>query len=105
MQTVAIDVTTRGSLGKCLAVRVGEVLSTLKSVGIETTLTRLAVETDLLMGHSRKSQQRFLHPKSTDTTLKQPCKGIGGNTQTQRCIIVQQEMVDDDYLCSIREGI
>ena len=82
LQTVAIDVTTRGSLGKCLAVRVGEVLTTMKSVGVEVSLTRAAVEKALLNTHQgRKSQQKFLHSTSCDTTVKHPCKGIGGNTQ------------------------
>ena len=103
LQTVAVDVTTRGSLGKCLAVRVGDVLNNLKSVGVETTLACADVETDLLK-HSRcrKSQQKFLHTKSTDIAIK---RGVGGNTQNQRCIILQQEMVDEEILLPIRQGM
>ena len=107
LQTVAVDVTTRGSLGKCLAVRVGDVLSALKSEGVETTLVRSAVEIDLLtkVCHCRRSQQKFLHNTSTDTTLKYSNRGVGGNTQSQRCIIIQQKMVDVDIVLSIRQGI
>ena len=105
LQTVAVDVSTRGSLGMCLAVRVGDVLSIMKSTGVETTLTRSVVEMSLLEGmSSRRSQQKFLHTKSTDTTVTHACKGVGGNTQNQRCIIVKQECVEEDVLLSIREG-
>jgi len=38
LQTVAVDVSTRGSLGKCVAIHVGDGLSTLKSLGVKTTL-------------------------------------------------------------------
>ena len=106
LKTVAIDVTTRGSLGKCLAVRVGEVLTTMKSVGVEVSLTRAAVEKALLNTHQgRKSQQKFLHSTSCDTTVKHPCKGIGGNTQNHRCTIIQQDRVDEDTLLTIRQGM
>ena len=106
LQTVAVDVITRGSLGKCLAVQVGDVLNNLKSVGVETTLAHADVETDLLK-HSRcrKSQQKFLHTKSTDIAIKHPNRGVGGNTQDQRCIILQQEMVDEEILLPFRQGM
>lgn len=105
LQMMAVDVTTRGSLGKCLAIRVGDVLGVLKSKGVDITLSRADIEGDFLSGPARRSQQKFLHTSSTDTALRHPCRGIGGNLQIQRCIIVQQEYIEEDILENLRKGI
>ena len=94
LQSLAIDVTTRGTLGKCIAVQVGEVMTLLKSIGVEISLTRSEVEIDLLCSDARRSQQKVLSCKSTDATLRHSTKGLGGNTQTQRCIILKQAVVE-----------
>ena len=70
LQSLAIDVTTRGTLGKCIAVRVGEVMTLLKSIGVEISLTRSEAEIDLLCSDVRRSQQKFFSCKSTDATLR-----------------------------------
>lgn len=101
---MAIDVATRGSLGRCLAIRVGDVLGVLKSKGVDISLSRVDIEGDFLSGPARRSQQKFLHTSSTDTRVRHPCKGIGGNTQMQRCIIVQQEYIEEDILENLRKG-
>ena len=104
LQSLAIDVTTRRTLGKCIAVRVGEVMTLLKSIGVEISLTRSDVEIDLLRSDARRSQQMFLSCKSTDATLRHSTKGLGGNTQTQRWIILKQAVVEDEIIATIRAG-
>ena len=99
-----MDVPTRGSLGTCIAVRVGEVLSTLKTMGVESTLTRANIEQSQLKGSSRRSQQKFLHSRSTDQSVSHACRGTGGNTQNQRCVIIRQESVGEEIVSSIQQG-
>ena len=106
LQCLAVDVPTKGRLGKCLAVRVEDVLLLLGKEGVDNPLlSRGAVETALAKSSSSsRSQQRFLKPSSTDTTLQKSRKGVGGNTTTERCFIVAQSHLDHNCLEAIREG-
>ena len=101
---ISIDVKTRGNIGQCLAIRVGAALGILKSIGVNIAESRLDVENDMLAAHGRRSQQKFLNIGSTDTVLRHPCRGIGGNTQTQRCILMPQQYVEDGLLEALRRG-
>ena len=54
---------------------------------------------------SRKSQQKFLQPDSTDTKICKARKGQGGNTTGQHCYIIALSAITVDDLTSIRQGI
>ena len=104
LQCIIIDVETRGQLGKCIAIRTAEALALLQPA---VNISKATFEAQLLStGKARKSQQKFLHPKSRDTKIQAPSKGVGGNTSNQRCIILQQthSSVNQDHLNMIREG-
>ena len=107
LQCLAVDVPTKGRLGKCLAVRVEEVLLFLGKEGVNNSLlSRVAVEAALAKStSSSRSQQRFLRPSSTDTSLQKSRKGVGGNTTTERCFIIAQTYLDHHSLEAIREGV
>ena len=106
LQSVAVDVETRTRLGMCIAVRVKDVLQLLCEDGMDRhSLTKSAIEAEMLSSsYCSKSQQKFMDPKSTDTTIKPSVRGLGGHQTTQRCIIVQQSKLDEDHISSIRQG-
>ena len=101
---IAVDVETRGHLGKCIALWTAEVLQLVQqAAGI--TMSKAALEAQLVStGKARRSQQKFLHPKSNDEEVHASSKEVGGNTTNQRCIILQQTMIDQEHLNTIREG-
>ena len=97
------DVQTRGHLNVCLAVRVSSLLALLpdgQNFNMDRLRQALAAST-----WCRKSQQKFLNPKSTDVQLNKGRRGLGGITATQHCYIISQEKVPHDAVCRIRQGI
>jgi len=102
-QCISTDVITRGRLGKCIAVRVGEVISLLQKAGMNNpSIIKDTVETDMLRSDNcRRSQQKFLDHRSTSTDV---LLGAGGNRCIERCIIIKQSEVDSTRLQVIREG-
>ena len=79
LQCIAIDVETRGQLGKCIAIRTAEALAFVQPAGVN--ISKATLEAQLLStGKARKSQQKFLHPKSRDRKIQASSKGVGGNT-------------------------
>lgn len=104
LKCIAIDVETRGHLGKCIALRTAEVLQLVQPAGIG--ISKAALEGQLLStGKARRSQQKFLNPKSSDAEVQLSSQGVGGNTANQRCIILQQTIIDQEHLNTIREGM
>lgn len=104
LKVIAVDVQTKGHLNVCLAVRVSSLLALLPDV--ETfNEDRLRQAFATLSTWCRKSQQKFLNPKSTDITLNKGRRGLGGNTVTQHCFIISQEKIPQDAVCRIRQGI
>ena len=93
----------------CTAIRVRQLIEVLKDAGMSSrSVTKEEVEAELLSrGGNRRSQQKFLHPKSSESKIKAAIKGVGGNTTTERCIIVSQSlgMLNLDHLDKIRKGI
>ena len=102
-QCISTDVITRGHLGKCIAVQVGEVISLLQKAGMNNpSIIKDTVETDMLRSDNcRRSQQKFLDHRSTSTDA---LLGAGGNRCIERCIIIKQSEVDSTRLQVIREG-
>ena len=105
LKCIAVDVETRGHLGKCIALRTAEILQLVQqAAGI--TMSKAALEAQLVSTEkARRSQQKFLHPKSNDEDVHASSKGVGGNTTNQRCIILQQTTIDQEHLNTIREGM
>lgn len=54
---------------------------------------------------ARRSQQKFLHPKSNDEEVHASSKGVGGNTTNQCCIILQLTTIDQEHFNTIREAM
>ena len=102
-QCISTDVITRGRLGKCIAVRVGEAISLLQKAGMNNpSIIKDTVESDMLRGDNcRRSQQKFLDHRSTSTDA---LLGVGGNRCIERCIIIKQSEVDSTRLQVIRDG-
>ena len=67
LQCISTDVITRGRLGRCIAVRVGEVISLLQKAGMNNpSIIKETVATDMLRNDNcRRSQQKFLDHRST----------------------------------------
>ncbi len=103
LKCIAVDVGTFGQLGTCTAVRVGEAITLLREFDLwETSAGKSAVEAELLREtYCRRSQQKFLHPRSVDQKIRKSSRGVGGNTALQRCIIVQQTHLDGGHLAQI----
>ena len=93
----------------CTAIRVWHLIDVLKDAGMSCrSVTKEEVEAELLScGDNRRSQQKFLHPKSSDSKLHAAVKGVGGNTTTERCIIISQSLgtLNLDHLDKIRKGL
>lgn len=106
LQSVAVDVKTHTRLGMCIAVRIKDVIQLLCEDGMNrSSLTKSTIEAEMLStSYCSKSQQKFMDPKSTDTTIKPSVRGLGGNQTTQRCIIIQQSMLDEEQVDLIRRG-
>ena len=103
LQCISTDVITRGRLGKCIAVRVGEVISLLQKAGMNNpSIIKDTVETDMLRSDNcRRSQQKFPDHRSTSTDA---LLRVGGNRCIERCIIIKQSEVDCSQLQMICEG-
>ena len=106
LQCVSVDVITRGQLGRCTAVRAGEVISLLQKAGMANpSITKEAVEADMLSSDKcRRSQQKFLHHRSNTAELTNAVLGVGGNRCIERCIIIQQSEIQSTLIQTIREG-
>lgn len=105
LQSVAVDVKTHTRLGMCIAVRIKDVIQLLCEDGMNCLLTKSTIEAEMLsISYCSKSQQKFMDPKSTDTTIKPSVRGLGGNQTMQRCIIIQQSMLDEEQVDLIRRG-
>ena len=104
LQCISTDVITRGRLGRCIAVRVGEVIPLLQKAGMNNpSIIKETVETDMLRSDNcRRSQQKFIDHRSTSTDA---LLHGGGNRCIERCIIIKQSDVDSTQLQMIREGI
>ena len=88
-----------------MAVRLPQLCPLLSKAGGDPELTIVKMEAAFQMStYSRKSQQKFLHPRSTDTTINKGRRGQGGNTCSQHCYIFRQEEITEDDLSSIRKG-
>ena len=69
------------------------------------SLTKATIEAKILStSYCSKSQQKFLDPKSTDTTIKPSVRGLGWNQTTQHCIIIQQSKLYVEQVDLIRQG-
>ena len=102
LKCISVDIATKCHLGMCIAIRVDKALSLMTT---KPRLTAAAVTKALERNpHSRKSQQKFLHPKSEDVETVKGNKGCGGNTTTQHCYTIQQSMLDKHNLQKIRKG-
>ena len=96
LKSIAVDVETRGHRGKCIALRTAEVLQLVQqAAGI--TMSKAALEAQLVSTGKARSQQNFLHPKWNEE-VHASSKGVGGNTTNQRCIILQQTTIDQEHL-------
>ena len=90
LQSVAVDVKTHTRLGMCIAVRIKDVIQLLCEDGMNcSSLTKSTIEAEMLR---------------TETTIKPSVRGLGGNQTTQRCIIIQQSMLDAEQVDLIRRG-
>ena len=97
LKSIAVDVETRGHRGKCIALQTAEVLQLVQqAAGI--TMSKAALEAQLVSTGKARSQQKFLHPKWNDEEVHASSKGVGGNTTNRRCIILQQTTIDQEHL-------
>ena len=99
-----MDVQTTCHLKECIAIRVKPLLVAVNSLAVTTPLKEL-VKAFEASSDCRKSQQKFLHSRSTDITIKKARRGLGGNTSTQHCIIIAQRSLDQEDLDKIRQGM
>ena len=86
------------------AVRVAKVMALLSTTGGELNVAKVEAALNA-SPQSRKSQQKFLRPDSTDTKICKARMGQGGNTTGQHCYIISQSAITVDDLTSIRQGI
>jgi len=85
----------------CMAVRVSKVMALLPSTELSAPQVEAALNAS---PQCRRSQQKFLHPESTDTVICKARKGQGGNTAGQHCHIIAQSDITSQDLTSIRQG-
>ncbi len=103
LKMVAVDIETKSQhLGRCMAVRVAKLCTILGSqLSSHNVEAAMCAKTNV----SRKYQQKFLNPQSTDMNICKGRKGQGGNTTSQHCYIIAQSCIDKDHLDAIRKGI
>lgn len=77
-----------------------------EAMGESETITREKVEAHMIASkHCKRAQQKFLDPHSQEEAIKRATKGVGGNTTTQRCFIVQQASVNAEHVLKIQQGL